>query len=189
MYLFWISFFCNRVSRLLKKRKGWNRDSLLQDGSLSDVKPDEDGHDVMRQKLLIKRRCWSGESSFLIKWHLKSTRNRKNRSNRPYLGRYRRFSSTLTETLIAYDFTFCKSTFFGRKLTMGFSFKFKLKIGNDSDSFITSTIMWGSVGPLKNDSHSWNIGWPVRSVPLRHLWSTNVSLVWIIFQCSLLHLT
>ena len=103
----------------------------------------------------------SGECSYLAFWGQCSTRNRKNHSNRPSFRRDRRFGFTLIETLIAYDFTFYKSTFFGRKLTMWFSFKFKLKIGNDSDSFITLTIMWGSVGPLENDSHSWNIGWPL----------------------------
>ena len=140
----------------------------------------------------------SGEGSYLALWGQYGTRDWKNHSNRPSFRRDRRFGFTLIETLIAYDFTFCKSTFFGQKLTMWFSFKFKLKIGNDSDSFITLTIMWGSFGriekllPLVKQ-------WPtrdstplhsaaLRSAPLRHLWVIG-SLVVIIFQFSLTHLT
>ena len=88
--------------------------------------------------------------------------------------------------------------FFGWNFSELISLKMTTFIRNDSDSFITLTIMWGSFGriekllPLVKQ-------WPtrdstplhsaaLRSAPFRHLWVI-VSLVVIIFQFSLTHLT
>ena len=50
-------------------------------------------------------------------------------------------SVTLIKTAVAYDFTVLESTFFGRKLKEPIFFKINIFIRNDSDSFITLTIM------------------------------------------------
>ena len=58
--------------------------------------------------------------------------------------------SALIEMLIAYGFTFYWLTFTDRNfLVLKFWFQTKIRICNDSDSFITLTIMWGSVGRIE----------------------------------------